>query len=197
MALAYADHSVARTHASADQNVARMRCESTQLQGCIVCTCVMFVDTCSRKTLYMMAMLHACDIYDRVLTESIYSHARPKQRRRQYVNSHTAWQTWNYTCTASGYTKRAFKTGSRCQNAKIASARFCCLQAAKIWNKITLHTSDSTLHTSHFLLLPSHSKPHTSHFTLRSSHSKVKLHTLHFSLLTSHCFLQAAHFTLL
>ena len=36
MALAYADHSVARTHASADQNVARTRCESTQLQGCIV-----------------------------------------------------------------------------------------------------------------------------------------------------------------
>ena len=36
MALAYADHSVARTHACADQNVARTRCEYTQLQGCIV-----------------------------------------------------------------------------------------------------------------------------------------------------------------
>ena len=36
MALAYADHSVARKHLCADQNVARTRCEYTQLQGCIV-----------------------------------------------------------------------------------------------------------------------------------------------------------------
>ena len=36
MALAYADQSVARTHACADQNVARTRCDSTQLQGCIL-----------------------------------------------------------------------------------------------------------------------------------------------------------------
>ena len=38
-------------------------------------TCVMFVDTCWRKTLYMMAMLLAC----------YYSHAWPKQRRREYA----------------------------------------------------------------------------------------------------------------
>ena len=56
--------------------------------------------------------------------------------------------------------------------------------------------SHFTLHTSHFSLLASHSKPHTSHFTLRSSHSKLKLHTPHFTLLTSHCFLHTAHFTL-
>ena len=36
MALAYADHSVARKHLCADQNVARTRCEYMQLQGCIV-----------------------------------------------------------------------------------------------------------------------------------------------------------------
>ena len=58
------------------------------------------------------------------------------------------------------------------------------------------HTSHFTLHTSHFSLLPSYSKPHTSHFTLRSSHSKLKLHTPHFTLLTSHCFLHTAQFTL-
>ena len=70
--------------------------------------------------------------------------------------------------------------------------------------KQSLHTSQSALHTSHFSLLPSHSKPHTSHFTLRSSHSKLKLHTPHFTLhiphftlLTSHCFLHTSHFTLL
>ena len=86
-------------------------------------------------------------------------------------NSHTAWQTWNYTCTASGYTKRAFKTGSRCQNAKIAFAKLWCLQAAKIWKK-----SHFTLHTPHFTLL-------TAAFTLQTSH--FTLHTALFALQTN------------
>ena len=59
--------------------------------------------------------------------------------------------------------------------------------------KIPRHTSHSTLHTSHFSLLPSYSKPHTSHFTLRSSHST--LHTSHFPLLPSHCTIHTAIFT--
>ena len=128
-------------------------------------------------------------------------------------NSHTAWQTWKYTCTASGYTKRAFKTGSRCQNAKIAFAKLWCLQAAKIWKNshFTLHTPNFTLLTSHCLLHTPQHFTHSSHFTLHTSHCALRtpnlnftLHTSHFSLPTasftlhtSHCTLHAPHFTLL
>ena len=114
-------------------------------------------------------------------------------------NSHTAWQTWNYTCTASGYTKRAFKTGSRCQNAKIAFAKLWCLQAAKIWRKkshFTLHTSHFSLLTACFTLQTSHFTLHTSHCALRTPNLNFTLHTPHFTLLTCHCFLHTAHFTL-
>ena len=59
MALAYADHSFARKHLCADQNVARTRCEYMQLQGW--CPCVLFVDIV--YLLYMIATLHACYIW--------------------------------------------------------------------------------------------------------------------------------------
>ena len=112
-------------------------------------------------------------------------------------NSHTAWQTWNYTCTASGYTKRAFKTGSRCQNAKIAFAKLWCLQAAKIWKKshVTLHTPHFTLLTSHCFLHTPNLTLHTSHCALRTPNLNFTLHTSHFPLLPSHCTIHTAIFT--
>ena len=77
-------------------------------------------------------------IYDHFLTESISSRAWIKH------NSHTAWQSWNYTCTASSYTRRALNTGSRCQNAKIAFAKLWSLQAGKIRKKIASRRSAET-----------------------------------------------------
>ena len=132
----------------------------------------MFVDTCSRKTLYMMATLHACYIWSCSHRIDLITCMTQTTAAGTCTNSHTAWQTWNYTCTASGYTKRAFKTGSRCQNAKIAFAKLWWFASSQNLKKITLHTSHSTLHT----LL-------TAAFTLQTSH--FTLHTALFALQTN------------
>ena len=189
MALAYADHSVARTHASADQNVARTRCESTQLQGCIVYTCVMFVNTCSRKTLYMMAMLLAC----------YYSHAWPKQPRREYAQfAHSlADLKLHMHCL------RLYKTSF--QNRILMPKRKNCICQALLFassqNLKKNHTSHFRLRTSHFSFLTASFTLQTSHFTLHTSHYALRtpnltshstLLTSHFPLLPSHCTLHTA-----
>ena len=133
MALAYADHSVARKHLCADQNVARTRCEYTQLQGCIVSMC----DVCWHRVSAIYDSYVACLLYMIVFSPNRFNHVHDTNNGGGNMhNSRTAWQSWNYTCTTSGYTGRAFKTGSRCQNAKIAFAKLWSLQAGKIRKKM-------------------------------------------------------------
>ena len=128
-------------------------------------------------------------IYDRVLTESIYSHAWPKQRRREHAQfAHSLADLKVHM-----HCLRLYKTSF--QNRISMPKRKNCICQALVFAS-SQNLKKFTLHTSHFSLLASHSKPHTSHFTLRSSHSKLKLHTPDFTILTSHCFLHTAHFTL-
>ena len=198
MALAYVDHSVARTHASADQNVARTRCEPTQLQGCILYTCVVFVDTCSRKTLYMMAMLHACYIWS--CSHRIDLFACMTQTTAAGICTIRTQPGRPETTHAlpQAIRNELSKPDLDAKTQKLHLPSFVVCKQPKSEKK-----SDFTLQTPHFTLLISHCflhtpnlTLHTSHFTRRSSHSKLKLHTPHFSLLTSHCFLHTAHFTL-
>ena len=161
----------------------------------------MFVDTCSRKTLYMMAMLHACYIWS-------CSH-------RIDLFACMTQTTAAGTCTIRTQPGRPETTHALPQaiqnelskpdlDAKTQKLHLPSFGVCKQPKSEKNHTSHSTLHTSHFSLLPSHSKPHTSHCALRTPNLNFTLHTSHFSLPTasftlhtSHCTLHAPHFTLL
>ena len=148
-------------------------------------------------------------IYDRVLTESIYSHARPKQRRREYAQfAHSlADLKLHMHCL------RLYKTSFQ-NRISMPKRKNCICQAllfASSQNLKQNHTSHFRLHTSHFSFLTasftlqtSHFTLHTSHYALRTPNLNFTLHTSHFSLPTasftlhtSHCTLHAPHFTLL
>ena len=126
----------------------------------------------------------------------VFSPAWPKQRRREHAQFAHSLADLKLHMHCLRLYKTSFQNRISMPKHKNCICQALVFASSQNLKKITLHTSDSTLHTSHFSLLPSHSKPHTSHFTLRSSHSKLKLHTPHFTLLTSHCFLHTAHFTL-
>ena len=138
-------------------------------------------------------------IYDRVLTESIYSHARPKQRRREYAQFAHSLADLKLHMHCLRLYKTSFQNRismPKRKNCICQALLFASSQNLKKKSHFTLQTPHFTLLISHCFLHTPNLTLHTSHFTLRSSHSKLKLHTPHFSLLTSHCFLHTAHFTL-
>ena len=121
-------------------------------------------------------------IYDRVLTQSIYSHAWPKQRRREHAQFAHSLADLKLHMHCLRLYKTSFQNRISMPKHKNCICQALLFASSHKLKKIRLHTSHSTLHTCHFSLLP--------------SHSKLKLHTPHFTLLTSHCFLHTAHFTL-
>ena len=145
-------------------------------------------------------------IYDRVLTESIYSHATPKQRRREHAQfAHSlADLKLHMHCL------RLYKTSFQ-NRISMPKRKNCICQALVFASSQNLKKSHFTLQTPHFTLLISHCflhtpnlTLHTSHYALRTPNLNFTLHTSHFSLPTasftlhtSHCTLHAPHFTLL
>ena len=131
-------------------------------------------------------------IYDRVLTQSIYSHAWPKQRRREHAQFAHSLADLKLHMHCLRLYKTSFQNRISMPKRKNVFAKLCCLQAATIWK-----ISDFTLHTPHFTLVTSHCFLHTPNlnFTLHTSH--FSLPTASFTLHTSHCTLHATHFAAL